>query len=72
MFPGQDWFQLFDGDGVCVYELLAYTKAGALRDAHQRGYTDAVRAQRIYQHIDSIDRWCDSESRKVPAWAVED
>lgn len=42
-----EWFQLFDAQGVCIYELLAYTGDGALKDAHRRGYTEAVTARRI-------------------------
>lgn len=32
-----EWFQIFDANGTCVYEVLAYTPDGALKDARSRG-----------------------------------
>ena len=45
-----DWFQIFDYDGVCIAELLAYTADGALKDAVSRGIPGAFTARRLFTH----------------------
>ena len=44
-----EWFLIFDYDGVCIYELLAYTADGALKDAVGRGVPGAFTARRLFQ-----------------------